>query len=437
MKRKTWKLVVFLGMLLAFVMTTRTGTIAMAAVEGGTNVDGEETPASEEPSPAPEEETPDYEEVLSQIQMKTKANMAVGTQYQLILNNVNVEPDSYSLQWNSSNPAVATVTEQGTVKAISVGTAYITCMVSIEDGTSYYNAEFTCKITVTNPRFSQSVYYIGTGKKTTFPIVGSSTTSCKYISSNNKILRPSADGKSVTGLKKGQAYITAMVDGRYISCRVIISNVKINYSDLFLVTGKKATIKVTGQSGTTKVKFTSGNKKIATVTSKGVVKAVKTGSTTISIAVDGRVYTCYVAVGKNSVITSLNRAYKALGSRYSQPLRMRKGYYDCSSLVWRTYSPSGYKFGHNTYAPTAAAQAKWLVTKKKAVANKGIAASQLRPGDLLYMNGSSPNGRYRNISHVAIYIGNGRILHAKGTSYGVCIDKYSTYQKRVVVIGRF
>lgn len=437
MMRKTRKLVLFLGMLLAFVITTRTGIVVLAAEEGTPVPTESTTPIAPtatpiEPTATPTVE-PNYDDICSQIQLESAVNIAAGSQYQLILNNVMLEQGSYSLQWSSSNPAVATVTEtDGVVTAMSVGTTTISCTLTINNQLYYYYSN----VTVTDPKFSQDVFYVRTGVKTTLPVVGTSTRNYTYISSNNKILNPTTNGTSITGLTKGEVYVTALVDGRYISCKVIVSNVKINYSNVFLVTGKKATLKVSGQSGTTPIYYTSGNTKIATVTSKGVIKAVKTGSTTISISVDGHVYTCYVAVGKSTIIASLNRAYKALGSIYSQPRRMKKGYYDCSSLVWRTYSPSGYKFGNKSYAPTAAAQAKWLVTKKKSVATKGLDASKLRPGDLLYMKGS-PNGRYKNISHVAIYIGNGRILHAKGTRYGVCIDNYSSYKSRVVVIGRF
>lgn len=40
------------------------------------------------------------------------------------------------------------------------------------------------------------------------------------------------------------------------------------------------------------------------------------------------------------------------------------------------------------------------------------------------LNAHGQNGRYKNISHVAIYIGDGKKVHAKGKKYGVVCDAY-------------
>ena len=44
-----------------------------------------------------------------------------------------------------------------------------------------------------------------------------------------------------------------------------------------------------------------------------------------------------------------------------------------------------------------------------------VSLSNLAPGDLVFYNGSSGS-----IEHVAIYVGGGSIVHARGTGYGVC-----------------
>ena len=62
----------------------------------------------------------------------------------------------------------------------------------------------------------------------------------------------------------------------------------------------------------------------------------------------------------------------------------------------------------------AASEAECLV-------NKGmtVSYSELQPGDLIFYSYSA-NGKYRNISHVAIYLGNGEMVHAADESRGVC-----------------
>lgn len=398
-------------MLLPFAGTS---TIAWAATENETNKEYRD-------------------EVISQIQLEPSINQAVGTKYQPILQNNELEAGTYSLNWISSKPKVAKITaKDGVISALTEGKTIITCILTV--GEKQY--KYSSQLTVTNPKFDQKVYYVATKSKIRLPITGTSTTDIMCQSSNDKVALPADEGTTVTGKSAGTVYITAEVDRRYITCKVIVSSPKLNYTDLFLESGKKATIKVTGHSKTTPITFTSSDKKIATVSSSGSVKAVKQGSTVITVTVDQKVYSCYVGIGKTEVVTSMTRAYEALGCTYSQANRMKEGYYDCSSLIWRSFSPAGYYFGDKKYAPTAASQAQSLVKEKKAIAYKGLELSGLLPGDILYMNSTVKNGRYKNISHVAIYIGNGRILHARDEKGGVCIDSYDSYKKRVVVVAR-
>ena len=42
----------------------------------------------------------------------------------------------------------------------------------------------------------------------------------------------------------------------------------------------------------------------------------------------------------------------------------------------------------------------------------------MQPGDLIFYS-YERNGRYKNISHVAVYVGNGMVVEAKGVAYGV------------------
>lgn len=121
--------------------------------------------------------------------------------------------------------------------------------------------------------------------------------------------------------------------------------------------------------------------------------------------------------------------------KYSLAKRMEEGYIDCSTYVWKCYRPIGMYFGDSGYAPTAADIAHWcngtgrLLDLKKV--NKDT--SKLEPGDLLfYPKPSGDNGRYKNISHVSIYVGNGRIIHCDGTP-----PKYGDpWYREVVAVAR-
>ena len=109
--------------------------------------------------------------------------------------------------------------------------------------------------------------------------------------------------------------------------------------------------------------------------------------------------------------TAVQAALNAVGSGYSQSRRDDPGWYDCSSLVYRSYAAAGITYLNGM---DAASEAECLV-------NKGMTVSygELQPGDLIFYSYSA-NGKYRNISHVAIYLGNGEMVHAADESRGVC-----------------
>ena len=76
------------------------------------------------------------------------------------------------------------------------------------------------------------------------------------------------------------------------------SNIKISKKKKTLRVGDKYTLKITGTSK--KVKWKSSNKKVATVNSKGKVKAKKKGTATITAKVGGKKYKCKITVKKAS-----------------------------------------------------------------------------------------------------------------------------------------
>lgn len=109
-------------------------------------------------------------------------------------------------------------------------------------------------------------------------------------------------------------------------------------------------------------------------------------------------------------------ALEKVGSRYSQALRDEEGYYDCSSLVYRVYREAGIEYLSGL---SAAEEARYLEEH-----GMGIQENELQPGDLIFYSYGS-NGRYKNISHVAIYVGNGQKVHAANRERGVVFDPYT------------
>ena len=118
-------------------------------------------------------------------------------------------------------------------------------------------------------------------------------------------------------------------------------------------------------------------------------------------------------------------ALSKVGYPYSQPNRDSGIAFDCSSLAFYSWKAAGINiaFGGLT---TAAGEAEGLKDKQ-------IKEENLRPGDLIFYSYTS-NGRYKNISHVGIYVGSGKMVEAVDEAHGVCIGDY--HNESMVMICR-
>lgn len=121
-------------------------------------------------------------------------------------------------------------------------------------------------------------------------------------------------------------------------------------------------------------------------------------------------------------------ALTKVGYPYSQDYRDTGDYYDCSSLAYYSWKNAGVDISYNG-ANTAAAEAEGLDA-----AGRVVNYEYLQPGDLIFYS-YEYNGRYKNISHVAIYVGDGYVVEAKGTDYGVTYNPVPNVGK-IVMIGR-
>lgn len=121
-----------------------------------------------------------------------------------------------------------------------------------------------------------------------------------------------------------------------------------------------------------------------------------------------------IAINDNSFVrNAINFAISKIGFPYSQAGRDSGNAYDCSSLVYYAYLNAGLDI-KNEDSTTAAEIAKKLV-----LGGKSVSANELKEGDLIFYS-NARNGRFHNISHVAIYIGNGQMIEAsprKGVKY--------------------
>ncbi len=129
-------------------------------------------------------------------------------------------------------------------------------------------------------------------------------------------------------------------------------------------------------------------------------------------------------VGSQAVKNALVR----LGKPYSQAKRDSGEYYDCSSLTFYSYKEAGINLSYHG-SNTAASQGKLLSDKGCEVAYEDI-----RPGDLIFYS-FTRNGRYQNISHVAVYAGNGYLVDAS-SSKGCVVFRPVYSVGKIVLCGR-
>ena len=125
---------------------------------------------------------------------------------------------------------------------------------------------------------------------------------------------------------------------------------------------------------------------------------------------------------------AVKNALAKLGKPYSQAKRDSGDYYDCSSLTYYAYKEAGINlsyYGSNT----AASQAQLLSER-----GCEIAYEDIQPGDLIFYS-FTRNGRYKNISHVAIYAGNGYLVDAS-SSKGCVVFRPVHSTGKIVMCGR-
>ena len=209
--------------------------------------------------------------------------------------------------WKSSNTKVATVSANGTVKAVKAGTAVITATAG--------KVKATCKVTVANPVYKVTSIklaaapsrYITAGKKVqlraTIAPSNATNKAVTWKSSNTRIATVSSTGIVTFNKNAGGKKVTITAtakDGSKKYARITLACMKGSVKSIRL-SGKttvtngqstKVTAAVTSQGGSANrsLAWSSSNTKLATVDKYGKVKTIKGKKGTVTItakATDG------------------------------------------------------------------------------------------------------------------------------------------------------
>ena len=257
------------------------------------------------------------------------SNMLLGATQQL---SPTVKPRNTtdSVIYLSDDTSVVTVSNSGLVQAVGVGTATVTAAAGnqICAYTIVVSMDSSMIVTEMDLSLSSNTIYVGNSVSASLQVRPSSASNYATVtltSSNEKIATVNNFGR-VTGIAPGTATITATCGSVTATTKVTVlalptdtststgtttvSNnsgqiITTNTSYVVLKPGSTCTLtaKATPASASQKFTFKSGNSSVATVSPSGVITAVGTGSTSIT-----------VSNGKANAMVTVNRSASSASS---------------------------------------------------------------------------------------------------------------------------
>lgn len=277
----------------------------------------------------------------------------------------------------------------------------------------------------------QFIVFSGLTKYSTIKWTNSNYASATFSSYNTKA--------AVWGILPGTGAITASVDGKTYTINYTVYNPVFGSITSVLAAGKTTKIDIQGLEGLSPV-YTSRNGTIAKVAADGTITGKKAGVTYIDVKLDNMYFSYRIEISAKGIRKIINRAKFIVNNwKYSQAKRMKRGYYDCSALVWKgykAYKQYHKKLGSAIRALPAGELFDYLYSKNQIVYFGYTGLDNLKPGDLIFYGDydnavkySTP-GRTLDIYHVAMYAGNGELVEKGG--------QVLTYEgtKYIVGIGR-
>ena len=340
------------------------------------------------------------------------------------------------ITWTIADQNVAVMTEKG-IQAVAVGKTKVTIELTAKNGDT---KKLSLQFAVTDPVATGEVLVLAVGVTKKLPVTGTNSTysTYNYTKEADSFRYSSLTGKGkLIGESKGKETIKVLIDGRIVEILAVVTNPAYDDYKFTMYKGLKKDFKLSGLNKTySAVTYSISDTSVATVTKAGKVTAKKVGTTKITAKADGKKITVWIEISTKKGYQAAMKgiAISKTKTKYSQTKRMDKGYYDCSSLVSRIYRQYGVYFGVKSgWSPVAADIGKWCTNNNKVIAKKGVAATKLVPGDLIFYS-FTKNGRYRNISHVEIYAGNGMDVSASSSNNKVIHYGYSS--NSVVLIAR-
>ncbi|WCN37946.1 Ig-like domain-containing protein [Aneurinibacillus uraniidurans] len=239
---------------------------------------------------------------------KTALSLKVGEEDVALTATITPEnATNQAITWTSSNPAIATVDENGKVHAIKPGTVVITA--KTVEGLKVASCRVTVPVVGTTMKLPEALTVKMKTTSTLTPVftpVNTTNKAVTWVSSNPEIATVSEKGV-ITPKTPGSTTITATaVDGGFTASTNVtviwaVTGIKLDKTALSLKVGEEdaaLTATITPENATNQaITWTSSNPKIATVDENGKVHAVGSGTAIITAKTveGGKVATCRVS----------------------------------------------------------------------------------------------------------------------------------------------
>ena len=284
------------------------------------------------------------------------------------------------------------------------------------------------------PRLSESSITIGVEEQYTKLVVltnasNDSSPKIKWRSANKKIAKVNSKTGKITGVKKGKTTIYAKVEGysKEIKCKVNV--LKAPKKKNFSISPKNGSLKV-GQVGQYTLKFDSGygggftfsssDPSIAEIDENGLVTAISPGTCEITATLYNEVErTVSLQVLKNgsSENKKIEKVLKCARKKLGKPYKHGKkgpNEFDCVGFTYWCYKQVDVKLKSST--KSQAHDTRWME----------VSYDEIAPGDLMYFSSDDSS----TVSHAALYLGDGEIIHASESKGKVLISELTNYYER-------
>lgn len=318
--------------------------------------------------------------------------------------------------WNISDTNVVTTGFSGDLKATGkTGT----CTISTTIGTTTLSATVDCY----NVSIDKSDVTFNGVDSYQIPLSGEGNLPVTYESSNPSVIYVDESGMCHSTGTTGQSTVTVTIGTKQEKIHMRALCPSISHGSMVMKPGGLAYLEIMNSFPDVPVSYVSANEGVAVVSPDGAVIGVAEGETDITVTVNNVLSSkCHVkveAVTKQEEVFNNMLPYfdMCLGLPYDfgdrSPLADTNGNgvngLDCSGFVCWVLNSVGIGVGDLT------AQGLYDISKP-------VDASEVKPGDLVFFQGTYDAGE--TVTHIGIYVGGGQMIHSGNPNQITSITGY-------------